>query len=55
MGRGRSAADKIDFVTRVLAVDLGGTKTATALVDEAGGITDRRKEAAGHDVAGAAA
>jgi len=32
-------------MNRVLAVDLGGTKTATALVDAAGGVAALRKEA----------
>ncbi|HWR51973.1 MAG TPA: ROK family protein [Bryobacteraceae bacterium] len=30
-------------MSRVLAVDLGGTKHASALVDEAGGVTEKRK------------
>ena len=34
----------------VLAVDLGGTKTATAIVDEQGTIRDRRTVPAAHDV-----
>lgn len=33
---------------QVLAVDLGGTKTAIALVDESGRISDKRKIAAAH-------
>jgi glucokinase len=35
-------------VSRVLAVDLGGTKTAAALVDQAGHISEARKEPAAH-------
>lgn len=34
----------------VLAVDLGGTKTTTALVDEAGHVHERRKRPAGRSV-----
>jgi glucokinase len=39
-------------VTRVLAVDLGGTKTATALVDRDGVMESRRKFAAAHTLEG---
>jgi predicted NBD/HSP70 family sugar kinase len=35
-------------VNTVLAVDLGGTKTATAAVDERGEIRSKVKEPAGH-------
>jgi glucokinase len=38
---------------RVLAVDLGGTKTATAVVDESGGTTDKHKFPANHSLEGA--
>lgn len=40
---------------QVLAVDLGGTKTATALVAEGGAITQRRKEAAAKSLEASAA
>jgi glucokinase len=39
----------------VLAVDLGGTKTATAMVDEVGTVLDRCKEPALHDAGETAA
>lgn len=37
-------------MTHVLAVDLGGTKTAVALVDEQGRMTDRRSLPAAHSL-----
>ena len=39
----------------VLAVDLGGTKTATALVDDSGAVRDRRTVPAAHTLEGSVA
>jgi len=42
-------------MNKVLAVDLGGTKTATAFVDEAGHIANKSKEAAARTLEGSIA